>query len=474
MTQARPQLQTDIFPAFKEFLQPARFKTAYGGRGSAKTRTFVSLLTNNVLCHGWRVVAFRELMESIADSVYQEFVADIERRNLGQYFRVLKTHIECPQSGGVIRFSGIKSNQKRLDSQKLKGFSDFDCAWFEEADAVSKESWDAVIPTMRKGGSEIWVSYNPKSILDETHKRFVLNRQYPDFKDGKRYCIVKKINYTENPRFPQELRDDMELMKETDFEAYRHIYGGEPVANSDLSVIQPAWISASVDAHVKLGIVASGRKEGGFDVADDGPDANALIFRQGIVAQYAEEWRDKDPVSAAAHAHARCLEMRIEYLRYDDIGVGAGAKGQFRILQQSELDQLHRGFTRVQTEGFNAGGAVVNPELDYVLGKNNKEMFYNAKAQAWWLVGDRFRNTYNAVNGKPHDADKLISLASDLKGLDKLCAELAQPQRDYMNGKVKVESKKDMKTRGVSSPNLADALIMAYLDNGAVDWSVWS
>jgi phage terminase large subunit len=68
------ELVTEVFPAFEEYLQPARFKVAYGGRGSAKTRTFVSLLTNNVLCHGWRVVAFREIMESIADSVYQEFV----------------------------------------------------------------------------------------------------------------------------------------------------------------------------------------------------------------------------------------------------------------------------------------------------------------------------------------------------------------------------------------------------------------
>ena len=128
----------------------------------------------------------------------------------------------------------------------------------------------------------------------------------------------------------------------------------------------------------------------------------------------------------------------------------------------------------MQTEGFNAGGAVVNPDLDYMVGKSNKDMFYNAKAQAWWLVADRFRNTHNAVHGKPHDKDKLISLSSTMRGLDKLCAELSQPQRDYLNGKVKVESKADMRKRGVASPNLADALIMAYLDNGGVSWSVWT
>jgi phage terminase large subunit len=412
-------------------------------------------------------------MESIKDSVYQEFVDDIERRGLGAHFNILKTHIECV-NGGVIKFSGIKSNQKRLDSQKLKGFSSFDCAWFEEADAVSAESWDAVIPTMRKDSSEIWVSFNPRSILDETYKRFISQRKYPEYKDGQRYCIVKKINHADNPRFPKELRDDMELLRERDHEAYLHIYGGEPVASDGMSVIKSEWVRSSVDAHIKLGIGQLGRREGGFDVADDGPDANAVIFRQGIVAFHAQEWRDKDPVSAASHAHAECLVHNIEWLRYDDIGVGAGAKGEFRKLQQGELDALNRGFTRVQTEGFNAGGAVQNPDREYMPGKTHKDMFYNAKAQAWWMLADRFRNTHNAVQGKPHDTDKLISIASGIDGLEKLCAELTMPQKDYANGRVKVESKADMKKRGIPSPNLADALVMAYLESGGDDWSIWT
>lgn len=466
------ELETSIFPAYEEYLQPARYKIAYGGRGSGKTRTVVTILTNNVM-QGWRVVCFREIMETIEDSVYQEFVADIHRRGIAQYFNILKTQIECPASGGVIKFSGIKANQKRLDSQKLKGFSDFDCAWLEEADAVSKESWDALIPTIRKDGSEIWATFNPKSILDETYKRFVSQRIYPDYKDGRRFCIVKKINHTDNPLFPQELRDDMELMKETDFDAYRHIYLGEPVASDSMSVIKSEWVRSAIDAHIKLGIEQIGRREGGFDVADEGPDANALIFRQGIVAFHAQEWKDKDPVSAASHAHAECSIHRIEWLRYDDIGVGAGAKGEFRKLQQAELDQLHRGFTRVQAEGFNAGGAVVDPDREYMPGKTNKEMFYNAKAQAWWTLADRFRHTHNAIQGKPHDVDKLISIASGLEGLEKLCAELTMPHKDYTNGKVKVESKADMKKRGVPSPNLADAFVMAYLPSGA-DWSIWT
>jgi phage terminase large subunit len=469
-----PIMECQIPEAFQEFLQYSRFHCAYGGRGSGKTRTFITILVNNVLTCGWRVVAMRETMESIAESCYQEVVEEIERRNLQQFFRILKTHIECPASGGVFKFSGLRASAKRLDGQKLKGFSHFDAVFIDEAESVSKESFDALVPTMRKPESQIYVCFNPRSPLDFIYKFFVTERYIPDYTpDGKRFAVVRRVNFTENPFFPEPLAKHAEEMKVHDYETYKHVYLGEPVFNSDLAVIRPEWISSSVDAHIKLGITPQGRREGGFDVSDNGPDANALIFRQGIIALHAEEWRDKDPNSAASHAHAQCLEHRIELLRYDDIGVGAGAKGQFRQLQQAELDMQHRGFTRVQTEGFNAGGAVVNPDMEYMPGKINKDMFYNAKAQAWWLVADRFRNTHNAVNCKPHDPDKLISLSKDMKGLEKLCAELSQPQRDYMNGKVKVESKADMKKRGVPSPNLADALIMAYLETGA-NWSVWS
>jgi phage terminase large subunit len=461
---------TEIFPAYEEYLQPARFKCAWGGRGSAKTRTFVSILTNNVLYYGWRVVCFREIQESIAESVYQEFVEEIERRDLGEYFNILKTHIECVRNGGVIKFSGLKASAKRLDSQKLKGFSNFDAAWLEEANPVSEESWRALIPTMRKPGSEIWISFNPENPLEETYKRFVTERIYPDYQNGKRYCISKRINYDDNPRLPQELIDDIELMRANDPELFRHVYGGEPVANSDLSIIKPAWIEAALDAHIKLDIHITGGKLGGFDVSDEGPDANAFIWRHGILLSGIEEWKDNDPNSAARHVFRESVRLGLQSVEFDDIGVGAGAKGALRE-EIAALD--HRTRSRMPTfTGFTASAAVRNPSTEYMPGKKNEDMFLNLKAQAWWMLADRFRNTYNAVRGEPYDAEKLIAIKSDLPYVNKLCAELAQPRRQYLNGKVKVESKDDMKKRGVMSPNLADSCVMAYAsDIGGFDIS---
>ena len=459
------ELVTEIFPAYEEYLQPARFKVAYGGRGSAKTRTFVSILTNNVLHYGWRVVCFREIMESIAESVYQEFVEEIERRDLGRWFNVLKTEIQCPHNGGVIKFSGIKSSSKTLNSQKLKGFSNFDAAWLEEANPVSDESWRALIPTMRKPGSEIWVSFNPENPLEATYQRFVVNRQYPDCKDGRRYCIVKKINFNDNPRLPKELLDDIEIMRANDPEMFRHVYGGEPVGNSELAIIKPMWIEAAIGAHAKLGIRATGGRIAGFDVSDEGPDANAFIVRHGIVVNHCEEWRDIDPNSAARHVFRESLRMGLDCVNYDNIGVGAGAKGAIR----EELAALSIKVRPPRFEGFAANAAVKWPTSNYVPGKKNEDMFLNLKAQAWWLLADRFRNTYDAINGKPHDPEKLISLEEGLPNIDKLCAELSQPRREFLNGKFRVESKDAMKKRGVMSPNLADALVMAFAPEASFD-----
>jgi phage terminase large subunit len=461
----------DVFPAYRDYLQPARFKVAYGGRGSAKTRTFATVLTSNVLYHGWRVVCFREIMESIADSVYQEFVAEIERRGLERYFEVLKTEINCPSSGGCIKFSGIRANTKKLNTQKLKGFSNFDAAWLEEANPVSAESWNALIPTMRKDGSEIWVSFNPENPLEETFQRFVANPKYPATKDGRAFCIVRKINFTDNPRFPRELLDDAELMRVTDPELYRYVYLGEPVAENALSIIKPVWIESAVDAHLHIpDFPMGGGKIGGMDVsggvegdvaAPKTNDPNALAWRYGCVLAGLEEWHDDNPNAAAAHAYGIVGREAIDTVQIDDIGVGASVPGEFQRLQKEALAK-NSATPKVKFIGWTASESPYDPDRDYQPGKTHDDMFSNLKAQGWGLLADRFRNTWQARNGMPFDREQLISIPSGLPMRDKLQAELSQPRRESINGRMKVESKKSLKVRGIPSHNLADAVVMAY------------
>jgi phage terminase large subunit len=452
-----------IAPAFEDYLQPARFKVAYGGRGSAKTRTFVTILTNNVMCFGWRVVCFREIMKSLDDSVYQEFIEEIGRRDLYQWFDIYKSEIRS-STGGVIKFEGLHRNQ-----QKIKGYSNFDCAWVEEAAKVTAESWKHLIPTLRKDHSEIWVSYNPEHILDDTHQRFVIDSPYPRVKDGHPYCIVKKINYTDNPWFPQELIDDMEIMERTDPDMFAHVYGGEPISDAALAVINPRWIEAAIDAHIKLDFGVSGSKRVGFDIADSGGDRCVTVYAHGSVAFEMEWWKAQpdELLKSCANAYNLALKHQSNII-YDSIGVGASAGSKFKEINESR--SCDNGYIPIEYTKFNAGSKdLVDSDRDYQPGIKHKDQFANLKAQAWWMVADRFRNTYDAIkNGTKYEDDELISISSGLADLERLKAELSLPQKDFdQNGRVKVESKKDLDKRGVPSPDLADAFIMAFAKTNA-------
>lgn len=352
-------------------------------------------------------------------------------------------------TGSEFMFYGIKNNPT-----KIKSLEGIDICWMEEAEAVSKESWEILIPTIRKPGSEIWVSYNPKNILDDTHQRFVISP--PDD-----ICLLT-VNYTDNPWFPDVLRLEMEECKRKDYDLYLHIWEGEPVADSDMAIIKPSWIAAAVDAHLKIGFEASGRKRIGFDVADEGEDSNAKTLAHGSVVTDCQQWNKGDVITSADRVKNYAEEVRASEIVYDSIGVGAGVKAHLKRV------------CRIPATGFNAGESVFKPEAKYAEGKTNKDMFSNIKAQAWWGVRDRFYNTWRVIKhleSNPDDRDfvkqfsddQLISLSSGIKQLEYLKAELSRPWVDYdNNGRVKVESKKDMKKRGIPSPNMADSLIMAF------------
>lgn len=466
-----PVFECDLPRIFRPFLQKARFKVAYGGRGSSKTRTVITILVNNVLFHGWRVVCFRELMEAIAESSYQEIVEEIERRNLGGFFDITKTEISCPSSGGVFKFSGIRASSKRLQNQKLKGFSSFDAAFIDEGEGITKDSWNALVPTMRKSGSEIYVCFNPASPLDFIYQAFVVEPIYPALKDNKPYCVTLKVNYTDNPFFPKELADDAELMRQSDPELHRHVYLGEPVSNNALSIIKPIWIEAAMDAHKEIAdFPMGGGKIGGMDVsggvegdiaAPKANDPNAMAWRYGCVLSGLEEWQDENPNAASARGYEIAAREGLDRLNIDDIGVGASVPGEMQRLQREA-----KGAHQIEFAGWTASESPVQADSEYQPGKTHGDMFANLKAQGWGTLADRFRNTWQARNGLPYDAELLISIPSGLHMADKLQAELSQPRRESVNGRMKVESKKSLKARGIPSHNLADAVVMAYALGG--------
>jgi phage terminase large subunit len=184
------------FPAKLEFLfRPSRYKVAHGGRGSGKSWGFARALLVLGSQSQVRVICAREVQKSIKESVHRLLSDQIQALQLGHFYQVLETEIRG-RNGTTFTFSGLA--QHTVES--IKSFEGADICWVEEAQTVSKKSWDILTPTIRKDESEIWVSFNPELDTDETYKRFVTNK--PD------NCVTVEMNYMDNPWFNDVLEQE--------------------------------------------------------------------------------------------------------------------------------------------------------------------------------------------------------------------------------------------------------------------------
>ena len=444
-------------PALRDFwTTPARGRVLYGGRSSSKSwdaAGFAVFLASTLTV---RFLCCRQFQNKIAESVYTLLKIQIERFGLIDEFEITDRSITHKNTGSEFIFYGLARN-----IQEIKSLEDVDVCWIEEAHFLTKEQWETLNPTFRKEGSQVWLIFNPMFSSDFAYQRFVVNTP-------KNY-ILRKINYDENPFLSNTIREVIEDCRRESEEDYQHIYMGQPREDTEGTVIKRSWIEAAVDAHIKLGFEAAGKKTIGFDVADDGEDACANVYAHGSVALWCDEWRAREDelLKSCMRTYAVASE-RLADIRYDSIGVGASAGAKFDELNQVRDKHLH-----VRYAKFNAGSGVERPEDFYVADRQNqiknKDYFCNLKAQAWWNIADRFRNTYNAIHhGEKFRDDDLISISSDMPHLEKLKTELSTPKRDFdRNGRVKVESKDDLanpKRLGgkVPSPNLADAFVMAF------------
>lgn len=441
---SRPTLN----PALREFWRkPARNRVLYGGRSSSKSwdaAGFATFLADN---YQLRFLCVRQFQNKIEESVYTLLKTQIDRFGLSSRFNVQEKKILHRHTGTEFLFYGL---WRSID--EIKSLEGIDVLWIEEGHNLTEEQWKTLEPTIRKEGSQVWLIFNPRLATDFAYKRFVTNPP-PN-------TIIRKINYDENPFLSDTMINIIEAAKAEDYENYEHIYLGVPRQDDDEVIIKRSWIMAAIDAHKSLGLQASGRKRIGFDVADSGADKCATVYAHGSIVPWSDMWKAaEDELLKSCTRVYHSARERDATITYDSIGVGASAGAKF-----GELNMALSEGKSITYSKFNAGGAVFRPDAVYSDGTKNKDMFSNIKAQAWWLLADRFRNTFNAVrNGEKFEEDELISLSSSLPHLDALIDELSTPKRDYdQNGRVKVESKKDLAKRDVASPNLADALVMAF------------
>lgn len=434
-------------PNLKDFWNTrSRYKVLYGGRDSSKsTDTAIhSIRLANKL--GLRFLCTRMFQNRIEDSVYTLLKREIDRFGFTSDYTILNNRIKHNTTNAEFMFYGLARNV-----EEIKSIVDIDVLWIEEAQSLTEEMWKVLYPTLRKEHSEIWIVFNPKLVTDFVYTRFVVNPPSD--------CLVRFINYDENPFLSETSKATIAALKEENYEEYLHVYGGLPLQDDDEVIIKRSWLNSCIDAHLKLKIEPTGEKITGYDVADSGEDLNAFVNKHGILITKVHQWKGgEDELVKSAKIVRQEAKLFGSIVRYDSIGVGAGVGSNIQEL--NKVDGVDVNF-----EPFNSGGAVTNKFSEYELGVKNKDYFSNRKAQVWKAVADRVLLTHNAVTkGMKCDPNDIISISSSCNHLEQLLTELSTPRKDYDNsGKFKVESKKDLAKRGVKSPNLADAFVMCFV-----------
>ncbi|WP_420834338.1 PBSX family phage terminase large subunit [Rahnella inusitata] len=459
LTTQRPSLN----PALRPFwTTKARNKVLYGGRASSKSWDAAGMAIFLADKYKLRFLCTRQIQNKIDESVYALLKIQIERFGLRHRFRILDNKIINRFTGSEFMFYGLWRHVS-----EIKSLESIDVLWNEEAHGITEAQWEILEPTIRKEGSECWFIFNPTLVTDFVWRNFVI--------DPPADTIVRKINYDENGFLSQTMQNVIAAAKKRDPEVFEHVYLGVPRTDDDQAIIKLSWVEAAIDAHKKLGFAPSGRKRIGFDVADSGADKCANVYRHGSVAYWADEWKAKEDelMKSCKRTYQAAVERGAEIV-YDSIGVGASSGSKFAEINEERQKEDPYNTQPISFSKFNAGAGVHEPDDEYQPDITNQDFFANLKAQAWWMVADRLRNTYNAVtHGEKFPVDELLSIDGDCPHLDKLKYELSTPKRDFdKNGRVMVETKKDLAKRDVPSPNIADAFIMAFapLDSSLEVW----
>lgn len=218
----------DPIEAFAELYSPHRYKVFYGGRGSGKSHAVAQALTFLASNINLRILCCREIQNSIKDSSYQVLKDMTDRLGIGHEFKFTESEILHMRTGSRFIFSGLLRNENSIRSKE-----GIDICWIEEASSVSQRSWDVLTPTIRKTGSELWLTFNPLTVDDPTNV-FIENPP-PN-------AYVRKVNYWDNPFFPEVLREQMEWDKQNDFEKYLHVWEGYPLTISDAQVFKGRFV----------------------------------------------------------------------------------------------------------------------------------------------------------------------------------------------------------------------------------------
>lgn len=432
-----------------------------GGRGSAKSESTARILLMRCQTEAADILCGREYQNSIDDSVHKLIKGLISKMGLAG-FDVTDKKIDCG-TGGCFRFRGFARNP-----EAVKSAQDFKYSWSEEAQTLSQESIDNLIPTIRSAGSKLLFTANPGSSADPFSKRFIVpfieNLTKFGYHEDDMHLVIK-INWRDNPWFATDT--ELEAQRQWDFAnlpraKYDWIWEGEFNDSVEDALILAEWFDACIDAHKVLGFRPEGIRFAAHDPSDTGPDNKGYALRHGSVVVELEEKTAGDINEGGDWATGLALSHGVDAFTWDCDGMGVGLNRQVTAAfnGKNKVVCMFKG-----SEGVDNPDAVFEPADKAPIQdqKTNSDALKNKRAQYYHILRGRIYRTYRAVAHKEyHDPDTLLSFDGSLDLLPKLRSELCRmPIKPNGNGKFDLYTKQEMKSKyKMESPNLADSVMM--------------
>lgn len=443
------------------FREEYDFFVDYGGRGGGKTQDKVEAVVVEASLRRVRVLVGRELQNSIEESVKAEIEEKIAELGLGWFFKITDKQI-VGRNGSKFIFKGIKNN-----INNIKSIANVDIVLLEEAENISKKSWEKLLPSIRpkSGRPIVIVIFNPDDELDDTYQRWIVDT--PD------KTLITNCNYYDNKYFPKHLEEQRKHAKKTlPLRDYEHIWLGKPKGPGGNIIIDPEWVKAARFASDNPDWVKVGKKVVGYDPAGQGRDCHAVTYIDGNQLEEIDEWPlSPDLRVGTRRSLAMVRKHNADLYRYDECGGFGDGVAVFVNDNITGKDEDEEGklipSINVEVVPFNAGDSPVNADKEIEgTEKTWGETYTNAKAQAHAVFAQLLYNTYRFIVLGERDInpeDMLSINLSDDAEFNKLRKELTTPiwVKSEVNSKKKVESKDAMEKRtGQPSPNIADSSIM--------------
>lgn len=465
------------------FTKPKRIKIIVGGRGSTKS-TGIADYVAACMAGGQLWCCARENQNSIEESVHRTLLDEIDRLGIAG-FEDTKTSIVHP-SGGRAFYRGLARNITSLKST----LSGVDGLWIEEGEDISANTLRVLTASVRLSAKdteraisgeevkmpEIIITMNRGTRQGAVAQKWLLRAEKDLARDGyyeDDTVMVVQMNYTDMPKswfelsgLEQERKDDKEHLSVA---MYRHKWLGDYLDEISNSTIKQEWFDAAIMAHeierLKAVFEPRGAIIAAHDPSDTGNDSKGFALRHGSIIRVVDEMLTGEIDDGLDWATGLAVRNNADWFIWDGDGMGAGLKRSVA----TNLDGKRVNYQMFR--GSLSGKGQDNAERTYQGEYGNKqskpqtyrEVFLNNRAQYYTMLADRFYNTYKCVvKGEYIDPDLMISLDTDgIENIDALRSEVCRiPAVQNGNGLIQIMNKKEMKSNGIDSPNMADSLMM--------------